>query len=242
MVKAAPQIGRTHGETVCCAAIDLHGNWLRIYPVSFRTLEEGRQFKRWDRIKFSWRLPSDDVRSESRRIDQDTLEVTGVLKARERQNFLSNCIVESLNTERERGKSFALLKPEIISFKIESKTEREMDQETEAIRVLNAQQDLFNTKPIIPRKPCPKKFKYRYKDADGIRTGTCQDWETEATYFNWRREYGEERALRDMERVFGVEYPKKGVLFAMGTHSLYPDTWLMNGIIRLDEIQQFSLF
>jgi hypothetical protein len=31
------------------------------------------------------------------------------------------------------------------------------------------------------------------------------------------------------------------MVFAMGTHSLYPDTWLINGIIRLDEIRQMSL-
>jgi hypothetical protein len=37
IVKAAPQVGRRHGETVCCAGIDVYGNWLRLYPVSFRT-------------------------------------------------------------------------------------------------------------------------------------------------------------------------------------------------------------
>jgi hypothetical protein len=31
------------------------------------------------------------------------------------------------------------------------------------------------------------------------------------------------------------------MLLAMGTHSLYPDTWLINGVIRLDEIGQLSL-
>jgi len=32
------------------------------------------------------------------------------------------------------------------------------------------------------------------------------------------------------------------MVLAMGTHSLYPDVWLINGIIRLDEITQLSLF
>ena len=27
IVKAAPQVGQRHGETICCAGIDLHGNW-----------------------------------------------------------------------------------------------------------------------------------------------------------------------------------------------------------------------
>ena len=41
---------------------------------------------------------------------------------------------------------------------------------------------------------------------------------------------------------FGEEYPKKGMLLAMGTHSLYPDTWLINGVIRHDNIKQIPLF
>lgn len=64
----------------------------------------------------------------------------------------------------------------------------------------------------------------------------------EATYFNWAKRYGEVKALAEMRRVFGEDYPQKGMLLAMGTHSLYPDTWLINGVIRLDEIRQFSLF
>ena len=45
-----------------------------------------------------------------------------------------------------------------------------------------------------------------------------------------------------MHRVFGEEFPTKGMLLAMGTHSLYPDTWLINGVVRLDEVTQASLF
>jgi hypothetical protein len=66
LVKAAPQIGEKHGQTVCCAGLDLYGNWLRLYPVSFRYLENSKKFSRWDRVRFNWRLPTDDPRLESR--------------------------------------------------------------------------------------------------------------------------------------------------------------------------------
>ena len=72
------------------------------------------------------------------------------------------------------------------------------------------------------------------------RIGTCQDWEVQATFFKWSNIYGEAKALEDIQRVFGDEYPKKGMLFAMGTHSRWPDTWLINGIIRMDEVPQMS--
>src|ERR1700686_997675 len=100
IVKAAPQVGRRHGETVCCAGIDVYGNWLRLYPVSFRTLEQSKKFGRWDRIKFRWRLPNDDKRLESRRVDQQSIEIVGDLKQSERDKFLAKSIVTSLTRER----------------------------------------------------------------------------------------------------------------------------------------------
>ncbi|MCY4190050.1 MAG: hypothetical protein OXD42_01755 [Rhodospirillaceae bacterium] len=107
---------------------------------------------------------------------------------------------------------------------------------------LRAQPDLFNTKPIIPYKPCPYRFKYRYRTDDGKREGTCQDWEIEAIYYRWAKKYGQDQALFEIKRVFRKEYPLKGMLLAMGTHSLYPDTWLINGVVRLDDIKQSTLF
>lgn len=105
IVKAAPQVGHRHGETVCCAGIDLEGNWLRLYPISFRTLEDGQKFRRWDRIRFRWRRPTDDMRSESRRVDQGSLQIVGALKESERAQFLSPMIVTSLNEERAARRS-----------------------------------------------------------------------------------------------------------------------------------------
>ena len=44
IIKAAPQVGEKHGETVCCAGIGLDGHWLRLYPVPFRDLEKKNNF------------------------------------------------------------------------------------------------------------------------------------------------------------------------------------------------------
>jgi hypothetical protein len=32
------------------------------------------------------------------------------------------------------------------------------------------------------------------------------------------------------------------MLLAMGTHSQYPDTWLINGVVRLPPVEQAALF
>lgn len=242
-MKAAPQVGRRHGETVCCAGIDLYGNWLRLYPVSFRKLEHSQRFGRWDRIRFNWRLPKDDKRVESRRVDQDSIEIVGELKASERSNFLAKSVVTSLVRERESGRSFALLKPlEVISFRYQRKDKAEIDEEKKVFDIIRAQTDLFSKEVVRAHKPCPYVFKYRYRTDDGIREGTCQDWEIEATLHKWSHLYGEQKALNEMQRVFGEEYPNKGLMLAMGTHSLHPDTWLINGVVRQDDIRQGSMF
>ena len=241
LIKAAPQVGQRHGETVCCAGISLDGHWLRLYPVSFRNLADGQKFGRWDRIRFKWRMPTDDPRTESRRIDQDSITITGSLKQSERERFLAGLITTSLDTERQAGRSLALLKAQNLQFKVEKRTQDEIAEDQTRFNALRAQPDLFNTKSIIPYSPCPYKFKYKYRTDDGDREGTCQDWEIEATYFNWSKQYGEQAAIEMMQKTFGSEYPQKGMLLAMGTHSLYP-TWLINGVVRLDDIRQGALF
>jgi hypothetical protein len=241
LIKAAPQVGQRHGETVCCAGVDLYGKWIRLYPVSFRLLEARQKFGRWDRIRFDCRPPSGDGRPESRRVNQNSIEIVGQLKPTERERFLARSIVTSLQRERDDGRSLALLKPEIIQFVIDKKSDQDLAEEKDRFDALRAQGDLFS-KQSTPHSPCPYQFRYRYRTDDGERLGTCQDWEIEATYFFWSKRYGEEKALAEMQRVFGEEYPKKGMLLAMGTHSQYPDTWLINGVIRLDNVVQNTLF
>lgn len=242
LIKAAPVIGTKHGETVCCAGVDLYGKWLRMYPVSFRVLDDGKKFKRWDKVKFKWRLPTDDMRIESRHVDSQSLEIVGKLADREKATFLDKLIVSGLNEQRDKGRSLALLKPKILDFKIQKKSQSDIDEEQSKIDAFHKQDDMFIPRPAVPQHACPYSFKYRYETDDGQREGTCQDWETEATFFKWRQLYGEEDALQRMQTQFGEELPKRGLYFAMGTHSRWPDTWLINGLIQLRQSPQASLF
>ena len=241
LVKASPQVGKKHGETVCCAGVNDAGEWVRLYPVTFRTLDQAKQFRRWDRIRFRWKKPDDDPRPESMRVDHQSIEMIGELKQKERLNFLQRLEVSSINKVKAEGKTLALLRPRDLKFSIEKKSDDALVEERKKFAESAAQADMFNSSALIPYEPCPYVFKYSYVTDDGERTGTCQDWETDATFYNWSRHYGEQKALENMQRVFGEEYPSKGMVFAMGTHSLYPDTWLINGIIRMDEIRQMSL-
>ena len=52
------------------------------------------------------------------------------------------------------------------------------------------------------------------------------------------RKHGSEQR---MQARWGEEMPNKGLLFAMGTHSQYPDTWLINWLIQMSEVGQLAL-
>ena len=242
IIKAAPQVGEKHGETVCCAGIGLDGHWLRLYPIPFRDLEKKKQFGRWDRIKFEYLMPKNDNRCESRRLIPDNLEIVGKLAQKERGNFLDKFIVTSLKKERKQNRSLALLEAEIIDFKVEKRSKEDIQKRQEQFSKSREQQDWLYKKTNKAYTPCPYKFKYNYRTEDGKQEGTCQDWEIDTTYYNWSNKYGESDALDKIKKVFGEDYPSKGMLLAMGTHSQYPDTWLINGIVRLDKVKQPSLF
>jgi hypothetical protein len=242
LVKASPHVSQKYGETVCCAGVTQEGGWVRLYPVTFRRLDDAKKFKRWDRIRFKWGAPKDDRRPESRRVDQQSIEVIGELAKSERNRLLARLEVTGLNKVELQGKSLALLRPQDPRFIIEPKSAEEIAQEKAGYESICRQPDMFFEKSLLPLHPCPFKFKYHYSTDDGIREGTCQDWETDATFFRWRTQYGEDGALQRMETVFGKEYPQKGMVLAMGTHSRYPNVWLINGVVRMDDAPQASLF
>lgn len=245
IVKAAPRPSESFGETVCCAGIDRDGNWVRLYPVSFRQLDDEQKFGRWDHVRYRWSKPkaSKDVRSESRRVDPNSVEILNKLRLRERNGLVGRCAVSSLNRELEAGRSLALLKVEIVDFWYEKNSNESMRKREHVLAKLRAQDDLFKpAASLIPARSSPYSFKYRYRCEDGERDGTCQDWETEQTFLARLRDQPTEQAALDwMVQKFGVEYPSKGMALAMGTHRYRQEQWLINGVIRLSEEPQLAL-
>jgi hypothetical protein len=245
LVKAAPRPSETFGETVCCAGIDLKENWVRLYPVSFRQLGDYQKFRRWDHIRYRWSRPkaTKDTRSESRRVDPHSIEIVRPMRQGDRNKLMSRIAVTSLSREHSEGRSLALLRPEVLDFWYERRADDEIAERERVLQQLRDQQDMFAPPALIPPRTSPYAFKYRYRDDDGIHVGTCQDWETEQTFLMRRQDQGSEKAALDwMQRVFGEEYPRKGMGLAMGTHRYRLHQWLINGVIRVDDDLQPDLF
>ena len=244
LVKALPQVSDLYGETVCVAAIDAYGTWLRLYPVTFRSLEDAQKFGRWDRISFSWRLPeaAKDRRSESRRVDTNSIVIEGALKPTERERFLGRALVTSTKQEYDQGRSLALLKGSDFEFGWKPRDAAAIEKIKADYQRVLAAPDMFGGRQVVPREPAPFEFFYRYRDDDGRHQARCHDWEIEATFLKRRHDMGERAALDWMNDKFGCEYPKAGMVLAMGTHSQRNWQWMIVGVVRLNPILQPTLF
>ncbi|MDZ4380289.1 MAG: hypothetical protein U0942_03005 [Parvibaculum sp.] len=241
MVKALPHVGKAHGETVCCAGVTADGEWRRLFPVPFRRLDS--KFKRWNWIEFQWRtaLPK-DRRPESRRVQEDSIQIVGTLGASARSRLLSSVIVPSIDEAVSRNQTLALIRPANVRFDAVKKSSEAIAREKRAYAAAAAQASFLDDE-LKAMEPCPFAFHFHYDSSDGkSHSATSDDWETAAMFYNFKRNYGEGEALKKMKQTFEVTYPEKGMAFAMGTHSRYPKTWLLVGIIRIDEEMQKSLF
>lgn len=239
LVKALPHPGRKNDETVCCAGVTPEGHWRRQYPIHFRQV--GVPFKRWDWIEYDWATPSDDPRPESRRVQDNTVKISGKLAEGERAAFMNRISVDSTAAAAAAGRTLALIRPVTSRFSWVRKPVEQVEKERLANEKAAKQTSLFG-QDIVAMVPCPYEFKFAYTTADGkAHNSTCGDWETSATFARFRRQYGETGALNRMGTIFNEEYPTKGMMFAMGTHSRWPGSWLLVGVIRVDAVAQPDL-
>ena len=241
LVKALPQPSDKYAETVCVAGITHEGQWRRLYPVRFRLLKSG--FQRWQWIEYKWQRPHDDRRKESRNVDGDSIKPLNEIPKRERSHFLAPRFRQSTDEAAARNETLTIIRPSDTEFLWEPKGEQEIVAEREAYANAARQTSFLDLyKELKALEPCPYKFYFRYKSADGKpHKNFCHDWETSATFHKQARRYGADAALTHLKAEFNGRYPRAGMAFAMGTHSQRPDQWLLIGVLRLDEEPQGNL-
>ena len=127
-VKAYPNPSRKYSETVCCAGIDLNNfQWVRLYPIPFRDLDDNKKFKKYSIIEVDCYKTPDDRRPESFYVNSDTIKVIDWLdtkkdKWEKRKSIVLKLPVKSMCKVYEDAEdsdlSLGLIKPDEISFKI----------------------------------------------------------------------------------------------------------------------------
>lgn len=238
LVKALPQPSRRYGETVCCAGVTPDGLWKRLYPIRYRHLSGDNAFSRWDIVRFRYRLPKQDKRSESCSVEEESIEIVGQMPRTVRSRLLDPLILPSVAEASRRGKSLALIRPRHTRFVYKPKTITALAEERESYARAARQGSLLD-KELEALEPTPYEFRFRFRDDEAEHTYTNGDWEAHAMFYRERkRRKPDAEILERMDHVFNVQYPEKGIAFAVGNQAKRPHVWQLLGVLRLDELSE----
>lgn len=160
---------------------------------------------------------------------------------RERAEFLEPLIVESVRQARERGNSLALLRPKESKFRYKVKPLEKIAAERREYEAAVKQQSLLDDE-LVALDPSPYDFRLSFLDEDGWHHNSCGDWETTAAFWRLRKSHGEDAALKHLDETYNRLYPERGMVLALGNMARRPQTWLLLGVIRLDQPKQVRLF
>lgn len=265
-VKTYPTLSRKYGETVCTAGVREDGQWVRIYPVPFRRLDEKQQYKKYDWIEARLVRNKSDPRPETYR-PYDAMEFehpVGHLDTaddwRERRRLLLRTakvydrLDELIAGAKANQLSLAVFKPtRILDFVWEEEERQWDDAKVREMREKTSQYELFadntwrETFKVINK--LPYSFSYRFEDASGRRSELqVLDWEAGALYWNCLRnsDYVEEHALLKVRQKYLQEFPKQDLHFFLGTtqqfHQVAPNPWVVVGVMPIPHEQQMGLF
>jgi hypothetical protein len=194
-VKAYPNPSQKYGETVCCAGIDVDtGEWVRLYPIQFRDLDESKKFKKYSIIHVKC-CKGSNPRPESYRVDCDSIRVLEWLgTTKDKWESRKRIVIPTLSfsfCDIQRSylvKTLGMFKPSEVDF-----LWRESAIKDEAKRKACYAQLSFFDKRKKEIEQVPFDFYYQFKCAGCI---TCSghklpivDWELGQAYRDWRYKY-----------------------------------------------------
>jgi hypothetical protein len=244
VVKTYPNPSSTYGETVCCAGVDLEtGRWVRLYPITFRSLAD-RQFEKFQEIRCRATRPRDDTRPESLRVDQDSIELIGDPIPAGPRGWIRRMAhlpqsARSLEDIREAqatdGTSLGMFRPkEILRV-----TKRKADPWDEKQRAYLQRQHLNLgaevSRQLSELEQIPWTFSYEFvcDDERCVKPHSLSiiDWEIGAAYRNWSRTYGKDWEDKLREK-FERELPASDLHLVVGNLNARHHVFVIVGLVR----------
>ncbi len=263
-VKTYPTLSKKYGETVCTAGLRPDGTWVRMYPVPYRRLEEGEQYRKFDWLDCRLIRHEADPRPESHRpVDQSELKAVGHVDTSNRWSERRRVVLgtarvydsldELIGMAKANESSLAIFKPAKVSGFIWEDEAREWDAaKVKAMRDLHSQLDIFDeaswrkTFEVIPK--LPYSFSYRFSDSAGRKSELqVLDWEVGALYWNCLRSCNgdEAQALKKVRAKYLDEFLKTDLHFFLGTtqewHTRAPNPWVIVGVFPIPHESQLGL-
>jgi hypothetical protein len=244
VVKTYPNPSLTYGETVCCAGVDLDtGRWVRLYPITFRSLAD-RQFEKFQEIRCRATRPRDDSRPESLRVDQDSIELIGDPmpagpRGWSRRMALLPQPARSLEEIREAqardGTSLGMFRPKEIIRVTKRPAEKWNDKERAYLQRQHLNLGAEVSRQLSELEKIPWTFSYEFLCDDERCTKphslSIIDWEIGAAYRNWTRAYGHDWEDKLREK-FERQLPTSDLHLVVGNLAAHRQVFVIVGLVR----------
>ena len=241
LVKAFPQHSKKYEETVCCAGVtEDAGELLRLFPIRFRRLPRQERFDRFDLVEMTITKAS-DPRPESYRVDEASIKLldkgrklSAESKIRLWAPFVAPSLEDLHNDNISTHRSLGIVKPDVDSlrFKIRPASSGLDDDKHIADRIFEHQQSLLE-QPLTPIPKPSHSFIYEYTHDGHNHVLQIHDWEVQAAFHEYKRQYGsEEKALEMLKQEYQENIPKHNLHFIMGTMQKRPRTFILIGLLR----------
>jgi hypothetical protein len=237
-VKAYPNPSKKYIETSCMAGITRNQQWIRLYPIPYRTLAIDRRFEKYTWVRVRAIKAADDHRPESYKVDLDSIEPLEKIDTEEewaeRRRLLvplkDASMCELRQTQPETNRSLGFVCPRrITAFEIKG-TSPQWTREQLAIL---SQQNFLTPTPRQPLEKIPYDFFYHFECEAESCTGhkmKIVDWELHQSYRNWQDKYGSEWESRLREKYEDWVVNKRDLHFFVGTMLRHPQTWIIVGL------------
>jgi hypothetical protein len=237
LVKAYPQASTRYQETVCCAGITEAGEFVRLYPIRYRSLPREAKFARYDVVEVRGEPPRNDYRPESFHVDETSIRIirkAGGAKAETRAQLWLPHVSPSMEALRqanlERGVSLGIIRPDPGTVRFTWVPRGQEDPEDrEIMQSVMHQTSLLSEEPLKPLTPPEYSFIYAF-ESGGIKS-KCQihDWEVQAAYLSYKARYADQ-ALEKMQEAF--QDGMQNLHLFLGTISRRPKQFIIVGVLR----------
>jgi hypothetical protein len=234
VVKTYPTLTTNYEESVCTAGITEKGNWIRIYPVPFRSLSYNKQYKKYDWIEIDVVKNSSDFRPESFRPVKLDAEITILesIGTKNKWQQRKDLVLKNIYTDfsilieeakdKTKYKSIAVFKPsKINNFHITEYENKEWDSK----KLENLKQLKIFGDRIKPVDKIPYKFLYEFEDIEQKHHRLMiEDWEIGALYRNSliRHNGNITLALKDVTKKYKDDFIlNKDLYFILGTSRIH---------------------
>lgn len=239
VVRTYPVPARKGVEVSCTAGITENGQWIRIFPIPYRLLDQDKRFRKYQWIKVSAKKATDD-RPESYEIRQDSIEILGdPLPSKNyweaRKDILfphrEHCLC-CLKQKRDKAgfPTLGLFRPGKIKRLLIAP---DVPTWTNQQRQILEQADLFTEQPKTSLEKVPYRFQYEFRCDEKTCAGhtlICTDWEMGQSWRKWSRQYQSEWKKKFQQKYETEMIHKNDTHFFVGTLRGHPHTWIIVGL------------